>query len=78
MFKYSSKFKLKHMFIRNETKNAKLFKQFATSNKIIGAIFMDVSRSFDCLPHELMVAKMQASYGLDDDTRSLCSSYVQH
>lgn len=36
----------------------------------VAAILMDLSKTFDCLPHELMVAKLKA-YGLSDKVVSL-------
>ena len=34
------------------------------SGNIAGAIFMDLSKAFDCMNHELLIAKLQA-YGLN-------------
>ena len=45
--------------------------------KIIGAILMNLSRAFDCLPHRFLIAKLNA-YGLDDTACTLLSSYLQH
>ena len=34
------------------------------NNEIVGAVLMDLSKAFDCLPHELLIAKLSA-YGFD-------------
>ena len=34
------------------------------NNKVAGAVLMDLSKTFDCLPHNLLIAKL-AAYGLD-------------
>ena len=33
------------------------------NNEMVGAVIMDLSKAFDCLPHELLIAKLQA-YGM--------------
>ena len=44
-------------------------------NKIVGAALMGLSKAFDCLPHDLLVAKLEA-YGLDTKTLKLMLSYL--
>ena len=44
-------------------------------NKIVGATLMDLSKAFDCLPHDLLVAKLQ-DYGLDTQTLKHMLSYL--
>ena len=36
------------------------------NNKIVGAVFTDLSKTFDCIPHDLLIAKMEA-YGFNED-----------
>ena len=42
---------------------------------VIGAILMDLSKSYDCLPHDLLIAKLSA-YGFEDSATSLTSDYL--
>ena len=44
-------------------------------NKIVGATFMDLWKAFDCFPHDLLVAKLEAS-GLDTKTLKRMLSYL--
>jgi retron-type reverse transcriptase len=44
--------------------------------KFIGAMLMDLSRAFDCLPHRLLLAKLNA-YGVDDKACNLLMSYLR-
>ena len=48
----------------------------ALDNKhTVGAVFMDLSKAFDCLPHGLMVAKLHA-YGLTRPACHLIADYL--
>ena len=42
---------------------------------IVGAILMDLSKAFDCLPHDLLLAKM-AAYGFGERSLKLFYSYL--
>ena len=41
----------------------------------VGTILMDLSKAYDCLPHDLMVAKLEA-YGLAKESLQLISDYL--
>ena len=43
----------------------------------MGAVLMDLSKAFDCVPHDLLIAKMHA-YGFDMDTLILMFSYLKN
>ena len=36
------------------------------NDNIVGAIFMNLSKAFDCIPHDLLIAKLH-SYGFDEN-----------
>ena len=36
------------------------WKKKLNKNKIVGAVFMDLSKVFDCIPFDLLIAKMEA------------------
>ena len=45
-----------------------IWKGATDNNKAIGALLTDLSKAFDCLSHDLLIAKLLA-YGLDIDSR---------
>ena len=44
-------------------------------NKIVAGILMDLSKAFDCVPHDLLLAKL-ATYGTDDSLILYIHSYL--
>ena len=52
------------------------WRQHLDNNEIVGAVLMDLSKAFDCLPHELLIAKLSA-YGFDKNTLNFFYSYLK-
>ena len=52
------------------------WRQHLDNNQIVGAVLMDLSKAFDCLPHELLIAKLSA-YGFDKNTLQFFYSYLK-
>ena len=51
------------------------WKQALDQNMHVGAVLMDLSKAFDCIPHDLLLAKLQA-YGVSKHSCSLLASYL--
>ena len=47
------------------------------NNLFTGAVLMDLSKVFDCIPHDLLIAKLHI-YGLDFDTVTFLHNYLKH
>ena len=45
------------------------------SGRFIGTILMDLSKAYDCLRHDLLIAKLEA-YGLDNDSLNIHLDYL--
>ena len=45
-------------------------------NHVVGAVFMDLSKAFDCLPHSLLIAKLHA-YGFSIPACELMADYLK-
>ena len=72
IFVYRQKFSYNHVLLRllEEWKNQ------LDNKKFVGAVLMDLSKAFDCIPHDLLIAKMEA-YGFDFDTLVFFYSYLK-
>lgn len=51
------------------------WKKALDDNKFVAAILMDLSKAFDCLPHNLLLLKLK-TYGLSDNAVELLCSYL--
>ena len=60
-----------HLLLRFTEK----WRKYLDQNKIVGALLMDLSKAFDCLPHDLLIAKLEA-YVFDTKTLSILKSYL--
>ena len=52
------------------------WKSHLDNDFLVGAILMDLSKAFDCIPHDLLIAKLHA-YGFDGDALVLTYSYLK-
>ena len=43
--------------------------------KVVGTVLMDLSKAYDCLPHDLLIAKIEA-YGADHSSLRLLHDYL--
>ena len=56
IFEYRSGYSSQHVLLRLIEE----WKKCLDGNKVVGAILMDLSKAFDCLPHDLLISKLEA------------------
>ena len=49
----------------------------ALDNLFTGAVLMDLSKAYNCIPHDLLIAKLHV-YGLDFDAITFLHNYLKH
>jgi hypothetical protein len=70
---YRKKYSSNHVLIRL----IESWKKCLDEGKFVGAVLMDLSKAFDCIPHNLLIAKMHA-YGFDFHTLIFFYSYLKN
>ena len=68
---YRKQYSCQHVLLRM----IEAWRKCLDENKIVGVTLMDLSKAFDCLPHDLLVAKLEA-YGLDTRILKHVLSYL--
>ena len=66
---YNTQYSLLNMLIK--------WQKCLDNSGVVGAILMDLSKAFDCLSHELLIAKLEA-YGFGIESLKLIYSYLKH
>ena len=54
-----------------------LWKEALDKGKSVGAIFMDLSKAFDSLNHDLLIAKLE-TYGFSQNSLNYIQSYLRN
>ena len=60
---YRKNYSIQHVLLRL----IENWRRCLDENKVVGAVLMDLSKVFDCLSHELLIAKLDA-YGFNENT----------
>ena len=53
------------------------WKENLDNNHVVGGVLMDLSKAFDCIPHDLLIAKLQA-YGFQESVIMFIYSYLSN
>ncbi len=69
---YRSAYSTQHVLLRIIEE----WRQNLDNDFLVGAILMDLSKAFDCIPHDLLVAKLHA-YGFDEPALVFIYSYLK-
>ena len=51
------------------------WREYLDENFVVGVVMTDLSKTFDCIPHDLLIAKLEA-YGLGEKALSYIYSYL--
>ena len=66
---YSTQYALSHLLYK--------WQKCLDQSGFVGTILTDLSKAYDCLPHDLLIAKLEA-YGLDKNSLELIFDYLKN
>ena len=69
---YKQQYNTQHVLIRMIEE----WRQNLDNDNVAGAVLMDLSKAFDCIPHDLLIAKLSA-YGFHEDALVYIHSYLK-
>ena len=69
---YRQQYNTQHVLIRLTEE----WRQNPDNDNVAGAVLMDLSKAFDCIPHDLLIAKLSA-YGFHEDALVYIFSYLK-
>ena len=69
---YRENYSSSHVFIRL----IENWKQALDENVVVGTVLMNLSKAFDCIPHDLLIAKLYA-YGFSEKSAVFLYSYLK-
>ena len=69
---YRKNYSTQHVLIRLLEE----WKRHLDEGQLVGAILMDLSKAFDCIPHDILIAKLNA-YGFDRKSLKYILSYLK-
>ena len=69
---YRQQYNTQHVLIRMIEE----WRQNLDNDNVAGAVLMDISKAFDCIPHDLLIAKLSA-YGFHEDALVYIYSYLK-
>ena len=55
----------------------KEWRQHLDNNEVVESVFMDLSNTFDCVPHDLLIAKL-AAHSVDENLLMYIYSYLSN
>ena len=73
MSDYMSQYSTQHVLVRLIEE----WRKNLDDDYIVGAVLMNLSKTFDCIPHDLLIAKLD-SYGLDINLLKYINSYLDN
>ena len=70
---YRKNYSSQHVFVRLLEE----WRKCLDNNYVVGGVLMDLSKAFDCVPHNLLIAKLEA-YGINENLLAYLHSYLSN